>query len=151
MPPGSDSWQINVGRAWVVPAASVVLLELCRALHGLEHGTLLVSAAKLQAIVVESTEDEAAVVSMAKLDVFGSLDSAAEWSEYWSVDVQVHGRDVGSSMSGLAFYGEYANVTKRSGGDMVGMLGMLAMAEAAGPCLFWCWRRAWQSWRDPRR
>jgi len=62
---------------------------------------VLVSAAMLRPIVVESTEDETAAVSMAELDVFGeSLDSAAEWSEYWSVDVQVHRCDLGSSMDG---------------------------------------------------
>jgi len=29
-----------------------------------------------------------------------SLDSAAEWPEYWSVDGQVHRCDLGSSMDG---------------------------------------------------
>jgi hypothetical protein len=45
---------------------------------------LLVSAAKRQAIVVECTEGEAVMVSMAELDVFGeSLDNPVEWLEYF--------------------------------------------------------------------
>ncbi|KAG2760667.1 hypothetical protein Pcac1_g27399 [Phytophthora cactorum] len=83
----------------------------------------LVSSALLQPIVVESREDEAALVSMVDLDVFGaSLDSAAVWSEYWSVDVEIHGRDLGTSMSGLVFDGKQADVQAdvqaRAGGSV---------------------------------
>ncbi|KAG2949533.1 hypothetical protein PC116_g33809, partial [Phytophthora cactorum] len=80
-------------------------------------------SALLQPIVVESREDEAALVSMVDLDVFGaSLDSAAVWSEYWSVDVEIHGRDLGTSMSGLVFDGKQADVQAdvqaRAGGSV---------------------------------
>ncbi|POM75090.1 Carbohydrate-binding protein, partial [Phytophthora palmivora] len=55
-----------------------------------------------------------------------SLDSAAVWTEYWSVDVEIHGRDVGTSMSGMVFDGEYAKVQERAGGKMVGVANVSA-------------------------
>jgi len=71
-------------------------------------------------------------VSVAELDVFGnSLDRAAEWSEYWSVNVRVHGRDVGSSTGDLALYGEYANVMKDACEDVVGVVNVSVLTLSA--------------------
>ncbi|KAG3065647.1 hypothetical protein PC121_g11251, partial [Phytophthora cactorum] len=100
----------NVTLVDAVSSRSVVV-EVSHMVRSMPDPRSLVSSALLQPIVVESREDEAALVSMVDLDVFGaSLDSAAVWSEYWSVDVEIHGRDLGTSMSGLVFDGKQADV-----------------------------------------
>ncbi|EEY52939.1 uncharacterized protein PITG_19645 [Phytophthora infestans T30-4] len=79
----------------------------------------LVSTALLQPIVVESREDEAALVSMADLGALGtSLDSSAVWSEYWSADVEVRGRGMDTALSALVFDGVQADVRTRAGGSV---------------------------------
>ncbi|KAE8950950.1 hypothetical protein PR001_g33939, partial [Phytophthora rubi] len=66
-----------------------------------------------------------------KLSVLGeSLDSAAVWAEYWSVDVQVHGRDIGASVSGLTLDGESSEVQERAGGSVVGVSNVSAATLA---------------------
>ncbi|KAG3237801.1 hypothetical protein PI124_g17218, partial [Phytophthora idaei] len=76
--------------------------------------------ALLQPIVVESREDEAALVSMVDLDVFGaSLDSAAVWSEYWSVRVVVRGVELTASIIHAALSGVALKVAVRGGGRLV--------------------------------
>ncbi|KAG3114463.1 hypothetical protein PI126_g24720, partial [Phytophthora idaei] len=108
----------NVTLVDAVSSRSVVV-EVSHMVRSMPDPRSLVSSALLQPIVVESREDEAALVSMVDLDVFGaSLDSAAVWSEYWSVDVEIHGRDLGTSMSGLVFDGKQADVQARAGGSV---------------------------------
>ncbi|KAE9243760.1 hypothetical protein PF004_g5995, partial [Phytophthora fragariae] len=93
--------------------------------------SLVSSAAVLQPVVVESREDEPALLSLGKLSVLGeSLDSAAVWAEYWSVDVQVHGRDIGASVSGLTLDGESSEVQERAGGSVVGVSNVSAATLA---------------------
>ncbi|KAE8955481.1 hypothetical protein PR002_g31774, partial [Phytophthora rubi] len=93
--------------------------------------SLVSSAAMLQPVVVESREDEPALLSLGKLSVLGeSLDSAAVWAEYWSVDVQVHGRDIGASVSGLTLDGESSEVQERAGGSVVGVSNVSAATLA---------------------
>ncbi|GMF30582.1 unnamed protein product [Phytophthora lilii] len=74
----------------------------------------------LRPVVVESTEDEAALVSLGDLDVFGeSLDSAAVWSEYWSVLVGLRGVELSASIKGAALSGVPMKVAVRGGGHLV--------------------------------
>jgi hypothetical protein len=74
------SWNVTLLDS--VSSRSVVV-EVSQVVRSIPEPRLLVSAAMLRPIVLESGEDEAAVaVSVAELDVFGeSLDRTAEWSE----------------------------------------------------------------------
>ncbi|KAL4151542.1 hypothetical protein PRNP1_008484 [Phytophthora ramorum] len=57
-----------------------VVVEVSHVVRSIPDPRSLVSAAMLEPVVVESTEDEAALVSMGTSDVFGeSLGSAAVW------------------------------------------------------------------------
>ncbi|EGZ06391.1 hypothetical protein PHYSODRAFT_531864, partial [Phytophthora sojae] len=78
--------------------------------------SLVSSAVMLQPLVVESREDEPASLSLSALNVLmESLDQSAVWPEYWSVAVEVHGRDLGASVSGLALDGNSSEVEERGG------------------------------------
>ncbi|KAE9033450.1 hypothetical protein PR002_g8666 [Phytophthora rubi] len=60
----------------------------------------------LQPVVVESREDEPALLSLGKLNVLGeSLDSAAVWAEYWSVDVILRGVALSKSIKHVILWG----------------------------------------------
>ncbi|KAI9982095.1 hypothetical protein PInf_007983 [Phytophthora infestans] len=96
-----------------------VVVRVSHLVRSMPDPRSLVSTALLQPIVVESREDEAALVSMADLGALGtSLDSSAVWSEYWSVDVEVRGRDMDTSLSALVFDGVQADVRTRAGGSV---------------------------------
>ncbi|EEY52938.1 carbohydrate-binding protein, putative [Phytophthora infestans T30-4] len=108
----------NVTLVDAVSSQSVVV-EISHLVRSIPDPRPLVSTALLQPIVVESREDEAALVSMADLGALGtSLDSSAVWSEYWSVDVEVRGRDTDTSLSALVFDGVQADVRTRAGGSV---------------------------------
>ncbi|KAI9982093.1 hypothetical protein PInf_007981 [Phytophthora infestans] len=108
----------NVTLVDAVSSQSVVV-EISHLVRSMPDPRSLVSTALLQPIVVESREDEAALVSMADLGALGtSLDSSAVWSEYWSVDVEVRGRDMDTSLSALVFDGVQADVRTRAGGSV---------------------------------
>uniref|UniRef100_H3H096 Uncharacterized protein n=1 Tax=Phytophthora ramorum TaxID=164328 RepID=H3H096_PHYRM len=113
-----------------------VVVEVSHVVRSIPDPRSLVSAAMLEPVVVESTEDEAALVSMGALDVFGeSLDSAAVWLEYWSVDVEVRGRDLGASVSGLVFDSKFAEVQERAGGTAANVSNVSAATLASnGSC-----------------
>ncbi|EGZ29739.1 hypothetical protein PHYSODRAFT_323218 [Phytophthora sojae] len=94
-----------------------VVVEVWRVVRCIPGSRSLVSSAvMLQPLVVESREVEPAPLSLSALNVLmESLDQSAVWPEYWSVDVEVHGRDLGASVSGLALDGNSSEVEERGG------------------------------------
>uniref|UniRef100_H3H9U8 Uncharacterized protein n=1 Tax=Phytophthora ramorum TaxID=164328 RepID=H3H9U8_PHYRM len=97
-----------------------VEVEVSHVVRSIPDPRSLVSAAMLEPVVVESTEDEAALVSMGALDVFGeSLDSAAVWAEYWSVMVALRGVDLSRAVHGAVLSGLPLKVGVRGGGRLV--------------------------------
>ncbi|KAE9114020.1 hypothetical protein PF010_g9851, partial [Phytophthora fragariae] len=84
--------------------------------------SLVSSAAVLQPVVVESREDEPALLSLGKLSVLGeSLDSAAVWAEYWSVDVILRGVALSKSIKHVILWGVPFDVGVFGGGHIVEM------------------------------
>ncbi|KAE9036713.1 hypothetical protein PR001_g8697, partial [Phytophthora rubi] len=84
--------------------------------------SLVSSAAMLQPVVVESREDEPALLSLGKLSVLGeSLDSAAVWAEYWSVDVILRGVALSKSIKHVILWGVPFEVCVFGGGHIVEM------------------------------
>ncbi|EEY52937.1 uncharacterized protein PITG_19643 [Phytophthora infestans T30-4] len=115
-----------------------VVVRVSHLVRSMPDPRSLMSTALLQPIVVESREDEAALVSMADLGALGtSLDSSAVWSEYWSVDVEVRGRDMDTSLSALVFDGVQADVRTRAGGSVsnVSNVALLAAGVPGGVIL----------------
>ncbi|KAG3037428.1 hypothetical protein PC119_g3630 [Phytophthora cactorum] len=109
----------NVTLVDAVSSRSIVV-EVSHMVRSMPDPRSLVSSALLQPIVVESREDEAALVSMVDLDVFGaSLDSAAVWSEYWSVRVVLRGVEWTASIIHAALSGVALKVAVRGGGRLV--------------------------------
>ncbi|EGZ15259.1 hypothetical protein PHYSODRAFT_333526 [Phytophthora sojae] len=113
-------------------SSRAVVVEVWYVVRSIPDPRSLVSSAVMsQRLVVESREDEPALLSLSVLNVLSeSLDSAAVWSEYWSADVEVHGRDLGASVSGLALDGDSSEVEERAGGSVVGVSNVSAATLA---------------------